>query len=91
MGNGPPLGDIEAESFRQLRSGSAGDGILPSSERNQQIPVLVKGKIAMHHAGNAHGGNIFPVFKPLQGSLQACPDLVKIISPDAVSYVLFRV
>ena len=32
MGNGPALGDIEAEKLRQLCSGLSCDGVLPGAE-----------------------------------------------------------
>ena len=84
VGDGPPLGDVEAEGLGQLGSGVGGNGILPGAEGHQQIPVFVKGKVAVHHGGNAHGGYRFPVFHAGNGGLQALPDLVQRVGPDAV-------
>ena len=84
MGNAPALRDVEVEQFRQFCCSLPGDGVLPCSKGNQQIPVLVKGQIAVHHGADAHGGNAFPVFHAGQGRFQPCPDLIQIISPDSV-------
>ena len=76
MGDGPALGDIEVKDLRQLPGGLGGDGILPGPEGHQQIPVLVKGQVAVHHGGDTHGGNPLPVGDPGNGSLQPGPDIV---------------
>ena len=76
MSDGPALGDIEVKGLRQLSGGLGGDGILPGPEGHQQIPVLVKDQIAVHHGGDTHGGNALPVGDPRNGSLQSGPDMV---------------
>ena len=84
VGNGPPLGDVKAEALRQLSGSVGGNGILPGAEGHQQIPVFVKGKVAVHHGGNAHGGYGVPIFHAGNGGFQALPDLIQRVSPDAV-------
>ena len=84
MGNAPALGNVEVEQFRELRGGLGSDGILPGAEGSKQIPFLVKGQIAVHHTGNAHGCDTFPVFNAGQGRFQPCPNLIQVISPDSV-------
>ena len=84
VGDGPALGNIEPEGLRQLRGGLGGDGILPGTEGHQQLPVLVKSQVAVHHGGNAHGGNILPVLKTRHSGLQALPDLLQAVGPHAV-------
>ena len=69
VGNAPALGDIEAKEGRQFLRCLSGNSVLPGSERNQQIPVLVKSQIAVHHGGNAHSLNALPVLYTCQRRL----------------------
>ena len=73
----PALRDVEAEQGCQFRSRRAGDGVLPSAERRQKVPVFVEGQIAVHHGGDAHSTNVFPAFHPGQRGFQALPHLVE--------------
>ena len=84
VGDGPPLGDIEAEQGCQFRRRLPRDGVLPGSEGRQQVPILVESKVAVHHGRNTHGAYILPTLHPGQGGLQALPHLVQAIRPDAV-------
>ncbi len=84
VGDGPPLGNVEAEQGRQFRRRLPRDGVLPGAEGRQQVPVHVKSQIAVHHAGYAHGADGLPVLYPGQGGLQALPHLVQGVGPHAI-------
>ena len=47
--DGPALRDVEAEGLCELVGRFAGHGVLPRAERGKQVPVLIKGQIAVHH------------------------------------------
>ena len=53
VGDAPALWDVEIEERRQLFGGLAGDRVAPGAERGELIALAVKGKIAVHHRGNA--------------------------------------
>ena len=89
VGDGPTLGNVEAKQLRQLPGGLGGDGVLPGAEGHQQVPVFVEGQVAVHHGGHAHRGNVLPVLHTGDGGLQALPDLLQVIGPDAVHEVTF--
>ena len=55
VGNAPSLGNVEVQHLAQLGGCFAGDGVAPGAKRCQLVSVLVKGKIAVHHAGDANG------------------------------------
>ena len=74
MGNAPPLGDIETKQSGQFRRGLSCDRILPGAEGNKEIPVLVKGQIAVHHGGDTHSLDAVPIFNSGQCGFQTCPD-----------------
>ena len=57
MGDTPTLGDVELEQLRQFFSGRTGDGVAPSAEGSNLVAVLIQHQVAVHHAGNADGGN----------------------------------
>ena len=90
MRNGPTLRDVEAEFRRKLLGCLAGHGVLPGAERSQQVPVLVEGQIAVHHAGNAHGRNGAGQFAEVaNGGAQAGLHILHMIRPDAVFQTAF--
>ena len=90
MRNGPALWDVEAEFCRKLLGGLAGHGVLPGAERCQQVPVLVEGQIAVHHAGNAHGRNSSrQLAEVADGGAQAILHILHVIRPDAVFQTAF--
>ena len=90
MRNGPTLRDVEAEFRRKLLGCLAGHGVLPGAERGQQVPVLVEGQIAVHHAGNAHGRNGAGQFAEVaNGGAQAGLHILHMIRPDAVFQTAF--
>ena len=80
----PALGNIEPKQLGQFRCRLSGDGVLPGAERNQQIPILVKSKITVHHGRNTHGANKLPLRNTAQSRFQADPNLIQRIGPDAV-------
>ena len=75
-----------------------GHGVAPGAERNQQVPVFVKGKVAVHHGGNTdaahdrkccavlclHGGHQRRI-----GGLHTLPDFFQGVCPDAVLQAVF--
>ena len=86
----PALRNIEAEFSAQRLGGLAGHGVLPCPERRQQVPVLIKGEIAVHHAGDAHGGNLTrQLAEILNCGAKACLHLVHVVCPDAVFQTAF--
>ena len=50
VGDGPAFRNIVLEQFGKLLVRFGGVGVLPGAERHKQLAVLVKGKIAVHHA-----------------------------------------
>ncbi len=84
MGNTPPLRDVEAKHGGELLRRRPGDGVLPGTEGDQQVPIFVEGQIAVHHGRYAHGAHVFPVFNAGQRRLQPRPYLVQGIGPHAV-------
>ena len=85
MRHRPALRDIEAKGLREPVRRLAGHGVLPRAERGKQVPVLIKGQIAVHHTGNAHRGNFARQFAEVpERGLQAGLHLVHVICPDAV-------
>ena len=76
VGNGPSLRNVKAEFLGQPGGSLGSDGILPGAEGHQQVPVFVKGQVAVHHGGHAHGGDGLPVLKTCDGRFQTLPDLV---------------
>ena len=84
VGNAPPLGHVELKQLRQPFRRVGGDGVLPGAEGDQQVPVLVKGQVAVHHAGNSGGGQVLPVLQLGQHLAQALPGVGQVIGPDAL-------
>ena len=94
----PPLGNVEPEGGGQLCRGGGGHGVAPGAERNQQVPVFIKGKVAVHHGGNtdaAHGGQRRAVLglhigrQRRIGGLHTLPDFLHGVGPDAVLQAVF--
>ena len=84
VGDAPPLGHVELEQLGELLRRVGGDGVLPGAEGHQQVPVLVKGQIAVHHAGDTGGGQALPVLQLAEHLAQALPGVGQVIGPDAV-------
>ena len=98
VGNTPPLGDIEVEKPGQLLGSRAGAGISPGTERRQQLAVLVKYQISMHHGRKTNGANGFqrhailiPYFLCQTGiaGLETFPHLFQRIGPVSVLPAVF--
>ena len=86
-------GDVKAEQPGQLLRGLAGDGVAPGAELRQLIAVLVKGQVAVHHGGNAHGPHRgqrdaeLVLHVPIQigvAGLEAGVDILHGVGPDSV-------
>ena len=87
---GPALRDVEAEGLGQLVRGLAGHGVLPGAEGCEQVPVLIKGQIAVHHAGNAHGRDLArQLAEILDGRAQALLHVFHVVRPHAVFQTAF--
>ena len=84
VGDAPTLGHVELKELCELLRRIGGDGILPGAEGHQQVPVLVKGQVAVHHAGDAGGGQTLPVLQLGEYLTQAPPGIGQVIGPDAV-------
>ena len=86
----PALRNIEAEFSAQRLGGLAGHGILPGAERCQQIPVLIKGQIAVHHAGDAHRGDLArQLAEVADRRAQALLHVFHVVRPHAVFQTAF--
>ena len=68
----------------QLLTPFRGDRVLPCAEGDEQIPVAVECKVAVHHAGHAHRRDFRASLHSGQRRLQPGPYLVKAVGPDAV-------
>ena len=69
MGNAPALGNVEVQGGGQLFGSLAGDGVSPGAEACQLVAVLVKGKVAVHHGGNADGAHLGECLAELFGNV----------------------
>ena len=98
VGNAPALRNCEAEQPRQLFRCLSGDRVAPGAESGKLLSVLVKGQVAVHHAGHAdrseglrHTAELFGNV-PLQigiAGADAGMHGVHIIRPDAVNQLVF--
>ncbi len=86
MRNAPSLRNIVVEQLRQLFCCLAGNGVAPGAERYQQLILVVKRQIAVHHGTDANGrqtmdGNAVFILhispKIRIASLQSCPNIVQ--------------
>ena len=98
MGNTPALGNIEAKQGGQLFRSLFRHGISPGSELRQLVSLCVKGKIAVHHTGNANGPHLpdglaeallnLPLQVRATGP-ESLIDLVHGIGPDPIDQLVF--
>ena len=58
MGHRPALGHIKVEKLGKLRCGRAGGGVAPCTEGHQELTILVKGQVAVHHGREAHAAHL---------------------------------
>lgn len=79
----PPLRNIEVKSRCQLLRRLRSDGVLPCTERYQQISVPVKRNVSVHHAGNANRIKVFAAER-CKGGFQTFPHLVDRICPYSI-------
>ena len=98
MGHRPALGHIKVEKLGKLRCGRAGGGVAPGAEGHQELTILVKGQVAVHHGREAHAAHLgerFPIFfldicrQVCIGIPETVPDLVKRIGPVVVDVAIF--
>ena len=94
----PSLRNVEAKKPGQLLRGARGSGIAPGAEGRQQLALFVKGKIAVHHRGNAHRAQLGQLCAILlfhimlevaDRGLHARPDLVQAVGPIAALIAVF--
>ena len=87
---GPALRDVEAEGLGQLVRGLAGHGVLPGAEGREQVPVFIKGQIAVHHAGDAHRGDLArQLAEVADRRAQALLHVFHVVRPHAVFQTAF--
>ena len=93
VGYGPALGNVEAEQLRQLLRCGAGDVVSPGAEGNQQLVLLIKSKVAVHHSADADGSELLQRDavlllhcrgKASVGVLQTFRDVFHAVGPDTV-------
>ena len=98
VGDAPALGDIEIKERRQLFGGLAGDRVAPGAELGELIALAVKGKIAVHHRGDADraDGRKLKIELPLhvaaqrgKAVLHTDAHVLKRIGPDPVDQTVF--
>ena len=88
--SGPALRDVEAEGLGQLVRGLAGHGVLPGAEGREQVPVLVEGQIAVHHAGDAHGRDLArQLAEVADRRAQTLLHILHVVCPHAVFQTAF--
>ena len=100
MGHAPPLGNVVTEQLGEFLGRRAGNIVAPGAEGGQQLPLPVKGHIAVHHTADAQGRQLFqghPVFllDPLGQvsitALKPLPHLRQAVGPDAIHQMVFPV
>ena len=93
MGDAPSLGDVVLEQLGELFGSFSRDIVSPGAERHQEIVILVKCHISVHHpadsqrfqAGQCDAVALFYVLCQIAvASLKPFPDLIQGIGPDAV-------
>ena len=98
MGDTPSLGNVEMKGFRQLHGRLFRDGVPPSPEGHQHLPVFVKWKITVHHGAEAkradrgQGDAVFflHVLRHVSVAvLQPGPDILLAVGPDIVFITVF--
>ncbi len=96
--NAPSLRNIVVEFRRQSGCGFLRDGISPCPEGNEEIIILIKGKIAMHHGGKSDGTDLCDLriillfhipYQILITLAKTLPHIRKVIGPDSVYQLVF--
>ena len=89
----PTKGNVEVEQFGEFLCGLTCIGVSPSAERNEDLVVLAKWHIAMHHRTDADGSETSDLYAILLfdilaqrgiAVLQAFPDSLDAIGPKSV-------
>ena len=97
MAQAPALGHIEMEDFRKLFGSFPRDGVPPGPEGNEQVHLLVKRKITVHHGADAKAGQLFQrnaiaihdiLFQVGIAGLQAVHDVFFTVCPDTVNIIV---
>ena len=100
VGNAPPLRNVEGEKVCQGLRGPAGGSVAPGAEGHQQLSVFIKGHIAVHHGGNAHGahggklyavGFLYVLRQIRIAGAKPRPDFIVMIGPNAVFQAVFPI
>src|SRR4051812_28087259 len=100
MGNAPTLGNIELEQLREFLGCLSGDRVSPCPKRDEQISVGIECHIAVHHGAETDRANGLDRGVVLLGNLvaelaiaflQACPNILKTVCPDAVVVAVFPI
>src|SRR5262245_41502909 len=98
MGNAPTLGNVELKQICEFLGCLCGDRVSPGTERDEQISVRIECHIAVHHSAETDGANGLDRGIVLPGNLvaelaiallQACPNILKTVCPDAVFVSVF--
>ena len=93
VGDGPAFRDVVLEQLGELLMRLVGVGVLPGAERHEQFAVLVERQIAVHHGRESDVadvgellavGGLHVVGHLGVGGLQALPDLLDGVAPQAV-------
>ena len=94
----PALGNVEVKQAGQRFGRIGGHGVAPGAEFAQLLAVLVEGEIAVHHRGDAQGGEVGQLHAVPAlhiglergiGILNAGPDVVHVVGPHAVFQAVF--
>ena len=100
VGNAPALRNVIGKEPGQFLCGFSGGRVSPRTEGSQLVSLLIKGEVAVHHAGDPNRSHLLQ-FYPLRllhilhqfpiATLQSAPDLLQIIGPDSVFVAIFPV
>src|SRR5919198_658117 len=98
MGNAPTLGNVELEHIGEFLCCLCGDRVSPCAKRDEQISIRIECHIAVHHGAETDGANGLDRGVVLRNNLvaelpiaflQACPNILETVCPDAVFESVF--
>ncbi len=93
VGDRPAQRDVLVEQLREPLRRRAGGRVAPGAERDQELAVRVEGEVAVHHGGDAQGGqpggggavpSLGVTEQRGDRGLQARPDVVQGVRPHPV-------
>ena len=84
VGDAPALGNVHPEQGGKLARRLLRHGVLPGAEGGEQVPVFIKGQVAVHHRGHRRAADFLPVLDAADRLIEAHPDLFHWIGPDAI-------